>query len=584
MFSTKPVYYTCPANIQPVNISQPYVYVQQLPNNQTVNQSVPVRIIMHHETQHQQLISSNNIATNIQSPVMHSNKNHQQAVLATCHPTINITEMPTSSMTNPTFASTPISTSIKRGRNDTSGISESHTQIRPQYPQITNMQTNRSSSGNTPVKRLRGMNQPVMLTTDNSQQPTTAACRFATTRFPFSPFPVIFSQDVREKTVIDDLTKHASEILNFKLRLVAYRRGRAENNECRILIFVEDSESFMFLYYQENWPTSLAGTEYTIKKLSIPLQLALVIPSVSLQVDWEEFTQELVDMYPGIVNVIRLRNKAQQPIRAAKLEFGSAKARKDILETGEITISHLKYRVVEFYAQANLLICSNCYGIVHFRKSCPQKHEATCKICGEKSANLKDHHCPGIPKCIHCGGAHASNDPKCVTIQQYRVALTRNFLTNVVPTSLVNSERGPLQSNRLQSHTTTSGLSCANVVKTAPSNSNSDELIARKLDSILTKVEEEPNATRQSLIEFKQEIRSAHEKTQQQVEVLEEKVKAIEKKVEDLFLRTYTIIQNICTTLHDPQSSQGHNWKSYWQEQIKSLVELRSSLGKPNNV
>ena len=168
----------------------------------------------------------------------------------------------------------------------------------------------------------------------------------------------------------------------------------------------------MFLYNQKNWSTSLAGTEYTIKKPSIPPQLALVIPSVSLQVDWEEFTQELVDMYSGIVNVIRLRNKAQQPARAVKLEFGSAKARKDILETGEITVSRLKYRVVEFYAQANVLICSNCYGIGHFRKSCPQKHEATFKICGEKSANLKDHNCSGIPKCIHCSGAHASNDSK----------------------------------------------------------------------------------------------------------------------------------------------------------------------------
>ncbi|CAF5024354.1 unnamed protein product, partial [Rotaria magnacalcarata] len=42
------------------------------------------------------------------------------------------------------------------------------------------------------------------------------------------------------------------------------------------------------------------------------------------------------------------------------------------------------------------------------------------------------------------------------------------------------------------------------------------ELIFRKLDSILTKVEEESSATRQSLIEFKQEIRSSYEATQQQ--------------------------------------------------------------------
>ncbi|CAF4441542.1 unnamed protein product, partial [Rotaria magnacalcarata] len=72
------------------------------------------------------------------------------------------------------------------------------------------MQANTSIAGSTPIKRLRGMNQPITLVTDISQQPTAAACRFATTRFPFSPFTVIFSQDVREKSVIDDLTKHAS--------------------------------------------------------------------------------------------------------------------------------------------------------------------------------------------------------------------------------------------------------------------------------------------------------------------------------------------------------------------------------------
>ncbi|CAF4182738.1 unnamed protein product, partial [Rotaria sp. Silwood2] len=311
------VYYTAPANCQPLNTAQSYVYVQQMPINQSVNHLSPARVIMHHETQQQQqqqqFFSSNNVTPNMHPSILHSNTNHQQAVLTTCQPSIMMTEMPTSSLTNPTISSTPISTSIKRGRNDTSGISEPYTQIRPQYPQITNMQANMSVSGNTPIKRLRGMNQPVLMSRDNPQQPTTAACRFATTRYPFSPFSVIFSHEVREKTVIDDLIKNASEKFNFELRLVAYRRGRAESNDCRILIFVENSDSFMFLYNHENWPLLLAGSKYTTKKPSIPPQLALVIPSVSLQVDWDEFVQELEDRYPDIAGVIRLKNKAQQP-------------------------------------------------------------------------------------------------------------------------------------------------------------------------------------------------------------------------------------------------------------------------------
>ena len=192
------------------------------------------------------------------------------------------------------------------------------------------------------------MNQQTTQPLKNPPEPSTAVCRFSTTRFPFSPFVVIYTQAVRDNIVIDDLTKHAREVFNFELKLAAYRRGRVENNEHRILIFVENSESFAFLYNQENWPKSLAGYQYTTKRPSIPPQLALVIPAVSLLVDWDDFTQELKNKYPDLVNVVRLKNQLQQPIRAVKLEFMSVKARNDILEAKEITALYLKYKVVAF--------------------------------------------------------------------------------------------------------------------------------------------------------------------------------------------------------------------------------------------
>ncbi|CAM4837362.1 unnamed protein product [Rotaria magnacalcarata] len=470
--------------------------------------------------------------------MLHSNMIQLQTFVSTYRSAVNMIEMPPASMINRTVASTPVSASAKRGRNDTNGVSESNTQVRPQYPQ-----TNRIFDRN-----------------DNIQQPISALCRFATTRFPFSPFSVIFSQEVRDKVVIDDLTKHASEHLNFDFSMVAYRRGRAENNECRILIFVENSESFVFLNNQENWSTSLSGSNYTKERPSIPPELALVIPAVSLRVDWEEFMQELKNVYPGIINVIRLKNRAQQSIRVVKLEFMLVKTRGDILEAREITVSHLKYKVVGFYAQASVLICSNCCGIGHFRKSCPQKNEVTCKTCGEKCANMKDHLCSDVPKCIHCGGAHVSNDSKFKIVQQYRTTLTRNLLSNVIPVTGYNSGPDPARSNNQRISSTTNKLFYANVY--------------------FNKMEEESNATRQSLIELKKEIRSCYVETKQQVEELEEKVKSMEKKFEDISVRTCAIIQNICSYILEPQKSQGNNWKLYWQDQIKILVEVRSSLSK----
>jgi hypothetical protein len=132
--------------------------------------------------------------------------------------------------------------------------------------------------GRNPQKLPNQVNQSEVDSGDTNQpQPSAAACRFATSRFPFSPFTVIFMQEVREKNVIDDLINHARNNVNFELKTVAYQRGRAENNECRILIFVENSESFAFLYNHDNWPTTLAGNQFTTKSPSIPPQLALVL-------------------------------------------------------------------------------------------------------------------------------------------------------------------------------------------------------------------------------------------------------------------------------------------------------------------
>ena len=219
-------------------------------------------------------------------------------------------------------------------------------------------------------------------------------------------------QEVREKTVVEDLIRHTADKWSFELKTVAYRRKRLENSEHRILIFVENSDSFVFLHDQRNCPNTLADRQCTIRRSSIPAQLTLVIPSVSLQIDWDDFIQELKEKYPDVANIIRLKNQAQQPVRAVKSEFLPSKRRDKILSADEISIAHMKLKVVEYYAQANVLICSNCYGIGHFQKNCPQKNESTCKICGEQYANLKDHQCFGVLKCIHCRGAHVSNDAK----------------------------------------------------------------------------------------------------------------------------------------------------------------------------
>ena len=69
-------------------------------------------------------------------------------------------------------------------RNEVLGTNQSD-QNRPMKPQQNVMETRVPADAN-----------------DDEQVVSNAACRFATSRYPFAPFSVIFSQEVREKTIV----------------------------------------------------------------------------------------------------------------------------------------------------------------------------------------------------------------------------------------------------------------------------------------------------------------------------------------------------------------------------------------------
>lgn len=571
-------------NYQSFNQQQISAYHQQLVNNPTIDQYPPRNIPI----QHNQCIPTS--TSNIHfipshQPAFPPNMNHQYEPSHAGLRTENVIAPQYEVSTNPTGASTPVVAHNKRTLNDTSTTSESNKQAHPP-PRHKALAMH---SSNTPYKRQRGGNfqENMDRTTINHQQkfpeigthsssdtndnrhlnePSTAAYRYATSRYPFAPFATVFNQEVKEKLVINDLINHARNVLNFDLKIIAHRRGHAENNEHRLLIFVENTESFAFLYDQANWPMLLANVQFTIKSPSIPPQLALVLPYVSLQTDWEDFVDEIKNNYPKIISVIRLKNKAQQPVRAVKLELNSSAARTEILEKGELTVLHMKYKVVEYMAQLNVLICSNCQGIGHFRNSCPEKNQSTCKTCGDKYSDAKDHQCSGILKCKHCGGPHASNDTKCQIVKDYRAAITRNLMNKAMqppssrgaPTNIIN--RG----------------SYATIVQSTTTNTN-DELMS-KIDTILVTVEQEAKATQVALRELKEEMQKEHEITKQQVNALEKKVLCIEQQFEGFAQRINLMMRNVCTAFLDPEGVKSPHWKSYWQEQIKLMKEAQLKL------
>ncbi|CAF1224550.1 unnamed protein product [Rotaria magnacalcarata] len=281
-----------------------------------------------------------------------------------------------------------------------------------------------------------GNHLPTHTTTSNatskSKPITEEAKRFAQTRYAFPPFNLSFkSTKINDKRVIDELIKFSKVRYSFDLDLAGYRMApnRYNANESNLLIFVKNSRSFSFLLIDIEWPDKFGSEKFTMERQpAIAPQLAIIIENVSYKTNVLEMENDIKSRYDNVVKVIRLKNKNQFDTKFVKVEFNSPKTRDDILNKGYMTIDYIKYDVKEYLPQASILICSNCMGIGHFRKQCKQTN-ATCKICSEQVKDASTHQCQGVVKCLHCGGAHHSNDLKCMVIKQFRSDLTKNLLS-----------------------------------------------------------------------------------------------------------------------------------------------------------
>ncbi|CAF4235845.1 unnamed protein product, partial [Adineta steineri] len=75
-------------------------------------------------------------------------------------------------------------------------------------------------------------------------------------------------------------------------------------------------------------------------------------------------------------------------IKFVKLELTSSIARDELLNSKKDIIGYIAYNLNEYLAPANVLLCSKCMGLDHFKKQCTP------------------HSCSKLAKCIHYGLDH----------------------------------------------------------------------------------------------------------------------------------------------------------------------------------
>jgi hypothetical protein len=196
-----------------------------------------------------------------------------------------------------------------------------------------------------------------------------------------------------------------------------------------MLIHVKETEAFALLLSKPNWLSNFAGLSFDITMtLSIQTQLSLLIRNVDLHIDFIELEREIKHQYSVVKNVIRLKNKFGNDCNLIKLELITVNSRTQLLSAKKLKMNHIVHDVTEFLAPINVLICSKCCGIEHFRKQCPDQLE-TCRTCSQQFHERSQHVCSNQTRCKHCSGDHSSNSNKCPVIKSFRSTLTRQMLT-----------------------------------------------------------------------------------------------------------------------------------------------------------
>ncbi|CAF1434935.1 unnamed protein product [Rotaria sordida] len=142
-----------------------------------------------------------------------------------------------------------------------------------------------------------------------------------------------------------------------------------------------------------------------------------------------EISKHFKDNYHTDISILNIRRsimKCQQN-ELIKIEILSPMIREQILNSGNILVNSITYDVEEYLSPANVLICSKCMAIGHFKKQCTQINE-TCKVCGLSCPDLRHHNCSLVNKCVHCNGDHVSNSFKCPIVKNFRAELTKKLL------------------------------------------------------------------------------------------------------------------------------------------------------------
>ncbi|CAF4312419.1 unnamed protein product, partial [Adineta steineri] len=83
-----------------------------------------------------------------------------------------------------------------------------------------------------------------------------------------------------------------------------------------------------------------------------------------------------------------MKNKFSNDIKMVKFEMTSAKARDDLLNNKLVYVNYICYEIEEYITPVNVLICSKCCSIGHYRRQCTEQEETSDIANNNKSQHI----------------------------------------------------------------------------------------------------------------------------------------------------------------------------------------------------
>ncbi|CAF3692381.1 unnamed protein product [Rotaria sordida] len=183
-------------------------------------------------------------------------------------------------------------------------------------------------------------------------------------------------------------------------------------------MFVENRESFSFFFNDHKWSQVINSLEYEkIRSNHLPPQFSVIICNVPTGKDINLLLDDIINDYANMINAFRLSIKNQLPTTIVRLNLTCIKTIDELLSKKFIYIDNARLPVTEYLASTEVLICSKCFQIGHFRSTCKSLLEY-CKVCGIGTDDVKQHKdvCNSKRCCVRCSGDHNLNDYRCPDI------------------------------------------------------------------------------------------------------------------------------------------------------------------------